>query len=404
MRFVTRKLGVVLVLMTLAGSAVAAEPDPALLAEQARLESGNDLSSRARRALFRARARQDEGGFADAAEIIATWLAGDPARDHHLLRFNQAVSYFGLERPADALASLERAVSLAPRYARAWLRLGEAAYELEEYALAGDAFVRAYDLSPDRRPEILYYAGVALLSGGQPRRALDNLTRLIDNHAGAASLDWYQALLAAAVDASQPERAAPFLKRLLVDQADDPDAWELAYRYYAGQADYEQAAAHLTIAGYLRPLTTEENVQLGDLYAVIGVPLQAARYYERAFTAAAEPGPDDYRKLATAWLSAHELEAARATLATALAARPTRSLWALKGDLEYTAEDYAAALEAFGRATALDDDFGRGHLMMGYCAVELEQDAAARRYLARAATFPDQATAARGLVDRLDAR
>jgi len=402
MRVVTRHLSLVtsVVFLTLAGLLVGtggtAEPDPALVAEQTRLEAGNDLSSRARRALFRARARQDEGGFADAAEIITTWLAGDPARDHHVLRFNQAVSNFGLERPADALTSLERAVSLAPRYARAWLRLGEAAYELEKYAQAGDAFVRAYDLSPDRSSEILYYA--------EPRPALDNLARLIDNHPDEANLDWYQALLAAAVEVSRPDRAAPYLDRLLAAQADDPRAWELAYRYYAGQADYDQAAAHLTIAGHLRLLTSEEQVQLGDLYAVIGVPLQAARYYEQAFSAATEPRPDDYRKLATAWLSAHELEAARATLATALAARPTRSLWALKGDLEDTAEDCAAALEAFRQGTILDPEFGRGYLMMGYCAVELGQDAAARRHLARAATFPDQATAARGLVDRLDAR
>lgn len=387
----------------LAGSPVAlAQPDPELSAEQAELDAGADLSSRARRALFRARAQQDIGAYAEAAEIITTWLAGDPARDHHLLRFNLAVSYLALERPADALASLERSVALAPRFARGWLRLGEAAYELEKYRQAGEAFGRAYDLSPDRRPEILYYAGVSLLSGGQPGPALSRLMLLLDLHGDEASLEWYQALLAAAIDAGQAGRATVYLERLLAAQPDDPRAWDLAYRFHAGRSDYEQAAAHLTLAGYLRELSREEQVQLGDLYAVIGVPLQAARYYEQAFTAASEPQPDEYRKLATAWLSAHELDAARATLATALAARPTTGLWALKGDLEYTAEDYGAALDAFGQATALDPEFGRGYLMQGYCALELDREAEARRHLARAISFPDQAAAARALVRRLD--
>jgi len=379
-------------------------PDAALLSEQSRLESGDDLGSRARRTLFRARARQDEGDFADAVEIMSAWLGGDPAREHHLLRFNLAVSYFGLERPAEALTSLEQAVALAPRYSRAWLRLGEAAYELENYRQAGEAFVHAYDLSPDQRPEILYYAGVSLLSGGEAGQALDSLARLIDTHAHAAGLDWYQALLAAAVDASQPQRALPYLDRMLAARSDDPGAWELAYRFHAGLADYEQAALHLTVADHLQPLSRSEQAQLGDLYAVIGVPIQAARYYEMAFIAETEPSPDEYRKLATAWLAAHELAPARATLARALAARPTTRLWALQGDLEYTAEDYITALTAFGHAVELDPDFGRGYLMMGYCALELGQEDEARRHLLRAAEFPEQASAARAMARRLRER
>jgi len=380
------------------GDAGSAEPDPVLSAEQAQLEAGDDLSSRARRALFRARARQDEGEFAAAATIMTTWLDGDPDREHHLLRFNLAVSDFGLERIGEARVNLERAVALAPRYGRAWLRLGEAAYELEEFGQAGQAFVQAYDLSPDHPPAILYYAGVSLLSGGQPGPALDNLARLIDTHPAAAGLDWYQALLAAAAAAEQPARAMPYLDKMLAEQADTAEAWELAYRFHAGRADYEQAAVHLTIAGHLRELSRRELIQLGDLYAVIGVSLQAARYYEQAFTAATEPTAAEYRKLATAWLVAHEVDAARATLQTALAARPTAALWALQGDLEYGAENYTVSLAAFTHSTELNPNFGRGYLMMGYCAWELGRQAAARRHLDRAADFPAQAAAARSLT------
>jgi len=378
--------------------------DETLRVEQTRLEAGEDLSSRARRALFRARSRQDAGDFAAAVELMTRWLDGDPSRDHHLLRFNLAVSYLGLERPGAALINLERAVVLAPRYARAWLRLGEAAYELQKYKRAGEAFVQAYDLSPDHRPEILYYAGVSLLSGDEAARALDSLTRLIDTHPAAAEVDWYRALAAAAVAAGRPQRAVAYLDKLLVARPDDSAVWDLAYRFHAGQSDYETAATMLTIADYLATLDRDELVRLADLYAAIGVPLQAARYYERAFGGEAEPGPDGYRKWATAWLSAHEVDQARAVLKVALVTQPTRALWSLRGDLEYMAEDYAAALAAFRSGTELDPEFGRGHLMMGYCALELGEEDQARGFLQRAAAFPNQKATAEVLLLKLAGR
>jgi tetratricopeptide (TPR) repeat protein len=396
-------IGLAAIALPAAPCARAATPDPAPVAEQARLEAGADLGSRAQRVLFRARDRQDQGAFAEAAALVEQWLAGGDGRDHHLLRFNLAVSLLVLERPAEALANLEKAVGLAPRYARAWLRLGEAAYAVQNQARAGEAFARAYELGPERQPEILYYAGVSQLGAGQPERALDSLAQAIDAAPDQADPEWYRALVAAAVAAKRPARAAPYLQRLLTARPSDPAVWDLAYRFHAGQSEYEQAAAYLTVVGYLRPLARAEQAQLGDLYAAIGVPMQAARYYEKAFNAAAEPRPDDYRKLAGAWLAAHELDAARSTLRTALAALPTRELWALQGDLEYMAEQYAPALEAFARAAEMDPGFGRAHLMLGTCAVALGREDEARRHLQRAAGFPDQRDAALALGAQLDA-
>ena len=86
-----------------------------------------------------------------------------------------------------------------------------------------------------------------------------------------------------------------------------------------------------------------------------------------------------------------------------MAARPTAKLWALRGDLEYQENAYAAADSAFAAAVALDPDFGRGHLMRGYCAYELDRPADARLHLQRAEQFSDQASAARSLLRRLDA-
>ena len=56
-----------------------------------------------------------------------------PDREHPLLLFNLALSHFALDQDDQAYEDLKKAVELEPRYGRAWLRLGEAAYELEKF-------------------------------------------------------------------------------------------------------------------------------------------------------------------------------------------------------------------------------------------------------------------------------
>jgi tetratricopeptide (TPR) repeat protein len=397
----------VCLMVVLATQETTAQTNEELRQEQETIESGEGLSARAKKALFRARAQQDEGDFADARDIMTEFMDGQPDREHHLLLFNLALSHFALDQDEQAYGDLKKAVALEPRYGRAWLRLGEAAYNLDRFAEAGEAFSRAYELTPDPAPEILYYAGVSLLTGADPNGSLTALETLLTDFRSEAELDWYQALIAAGNEAGKPGRVAPFIDHLLVDHPEEARAWELAYQFAASREDYTNAAIYLTITGYLRPLSRDEMVQLGDIYAVVSVPLQAARYYEQAMKQPQTDGDveegrgPEYERLASAWLAAHDHDMARTTLQAALAEKETVGLWSLKGDLEYLDEDFDASLAAFTRACEIDPAYGRGWLMMGYCALELGRDAEARRHLERAAEFPDQQTNARSLLGRM---
>lgn len=386
-------------------SVTAAQTEQELRAEQEAIESGDGLSARGKKALFRARGKQDDGDFEEAASIMSEWLNGNPERAHPLLLFNLALSHFALEQDRLAYEDLTKAVELEPRYGRGWLRLGEAAYELGKYTEAGEAFWKAYDLTPEHTPEILYYAGVSLLMGKEPGRALEALEKLLDEHRDGADLDWYQAMISAGVEAERPGIVGPLVDQLLDDNSSESRAWELSYQFAVGREDYRAAAVSLTVAGYLRPLSHDEVVQLGDLYAMISVPVQAARYYQEAMNMPAtdvETGrADEFKRLASAWLGAHDHDRARATLKTALAEKETVGLWSLLGDLEYLDGDFEAALTAFGSACDLDQDFGRGWLMMGYCAIELGRDVEARRHLNKAAEFPGTEANARNLLGRV---
>ncbi len=406
---ITRIASSVLLMVIVIGfsnpTVAATQTDQELRAEQVAIESGDGLSARGKKALFRARGKQDDGDFEGAASIMSEWLDGDPERAHPLLLFNLALSHFALDLDRLAYEDLTQAVELEPRYGRGWLRLGEAAYGLEKYTEAGEAFWKAYDLTPEHTPEILYYAGVSLLMGKEPERALGALEKLLEGHRDRADLDWYQAMISAGVEAERPGVVEPFVDRLLEDNPSEPRAWELSYQFGIGREDYKTAAVSLTVAGYLRRLSHDEIVQLGDLYAMISVPVQAARYYQEAMnmpTGDVETGrADEFKRLASAWLGAHDHDRARATLKTALTEKETVGLWSLLGDLEYLDGDFEAALTAFGSACDLDPDFGRGWLMMGYCAIELGRETEARRHLNKAAEYPGTEANARSLLGRI---
>ncbi|MCP4291187.1 MAG: tetratricopeptide repeat protein [bacterium] len=394
--------GLIICLMVLLPGSLLAEDDERQIL-QAQIESGKNLNSRAQKTLFASRSKQDRGDHEAAAGVMGRWVADHPDQQHHLLSFNWAVSQMALGQPELALKNLETAVTLEPRFARAWLRLGEAAYELGKYSQAGQAFARGYQYMPNAQPEILYYSSVAWLLADKPEQAIEGFEVLLKNHRETATVDWYQAMVAAASETERPDDAKPWLENCLSDNASDPDAWYLAYQFAASSMDYERASVCLTVVGFLRPLERDEFLQLGDLFANCGVPLQAARNYEKAVKYPKSVAPaDDLIRLASAWMAAHKNEKARKVLHSAVARNETAKLWALLGDLNYSEENYKDARGAFERCVELDPQYGRGWLMSGYCSMEMDEPAMARQHLEKAAGFSDQRQMAQNLLKRID--
>ncbi len=366
------------------------------------IEAAAGLNSRARKTLFSSRSKQDKGEYSQASEIMGKWITDHPDQKNHLLFFNWAVSQLSLDQTAEALLNLEQSVALEPQFARAWLRLGEAAYDQQEYARAAEAFTQGYKLMPDPQPEILYYSGVAWLLAEEGSKSMNTLTTLLGDFRNSAILDWYQAMVAAAVEAEKTQEAWPWLENCLVDFESDPQAWFMAYQLASSEEDFERAAVMLTVVGHLRPLNRNEFLQLGDLYAGSGVPLQAARYYQQAVEfPETVPAADDYVRLASAWMAAHRLIEARETIVRGVNSGESVRLLALLGDLNYSEEKYVAARQAFSRCVELDSQYARGWLMGGYCSLELGENAEARKNLQKAAEFSGQEKLARDLLKRI---
>ncbi|MGD9142032.1 MAG: tetratricopeptide repeat protein [bacterium] len=359
-----------------------------------------DVPKSTRLAMFRAQEERQRGNVERSTEILLGCLNGHPDKDHFLLRFHLANSLSQEGRYEEAIVHYQKSVDMEDRFSQGWLNLGELAYNTERYDLAARAITRGFETSEDKRPHALFYAAAAYMMAGDPASAVGNMERLVSGEFGTPKLDWYRALIAACVDLGDQDRGRAAVDALLEDFGDTPEAWTLAFQYAASISDYRAAAVTLTVKGYLFPLTREETLQLGDLYNAVEAPFVAARYYERAIADSSSPG--DFERLASAYLAAHESEKAYETIRGALEENETVRLWSLLGDLHFMEKNYRESYAAFENCIRLDKDYGRGYLVMGYCAIQLGRVEDASGYLMKAATFPEYEDMAAQLLKRID--
>ena len=135
---------------------------------------------------------------------------------------------------------------------------------------------------------------------------------------------------------------------------------------------------------------------LGDLNNAIGVPLKAAEYYENALNFS--NNEDDYEKLASAYISGHRPEKAIETLKRILEKKPTSDLWFKMGQMLYQKYNFDKACNAFNQSVRLNTENGRGYLMIGYCALQMDKKEIARTAFKKAARFPKQKKMAKKLL------
>jgi tetratricopeptide (TPR) repeat protein len=374
-------------------------------ASRARTSDGaiDDISSvprKARLALFRAYEARGNGDYQASTRILQSFVEKNPGDDHFLIRFHLATSMAQTSDLEAQIEQLQKCVELEPRYAKGWLSLGEIAYNAERYELAADALGEGFRRSDEKKAQVLYYSSAAYLMAEKPEKAIPQLEVLTSGMWGEPKLDWFRAQVSAALQAEDTEAGKRAVDSMLERFEDSPDAWTLAFQYAAATGDYEQAAVALTIKGYLVPLTREEEIQLGDLYSAIEVPERATRSYNTAMDGEATTG--ELERLASAYLAAHDPDAALRTLTRALEQEPTPRLWSLHGDLNFMQERYDDAYEAYRKSTEMDPEGGRAYLMMAYCAMELGNKDEAKNQLKMAAGYPDQSEKAAEILEKID--
>jgi predicted Zn-dependent protease len=363
------------------------------------IETIENLPRDARLALFEAQTLLETGEAAKAVEQLGKYVKSHEKKDDRfLVRYQYASMLVQVDRREDALKEYERVVQLEPRYDAGWMGLGETAYGLGQYGKAADALMKGYELSAEKRPELLYYAAASRLLAGDASRALPLLDDLTSGRLGKPKFEWYRGYVSACIQAQDTTRGQSVVRAMVDRFGEQPDAWYLAFQFHASTSNYREAAIALTILGYLRPLTRREQFNLGDLYAAIEAPAAAAHHYASAAqdSAAAE----EIERVASAYLASYQSDEALQVLDRGLKQKPTYRLWSLLGDLQVMEKRFSEAYRAFGECVKLQPGEARPYLMLGYCAIELNDPDLALTHLAVAAASEEFADRARMLIQR----
>jgi len=361
-----------------------------------------DLSMGATRVLYEAQQLIDRKEYEKAGRILEKFIQKHPKQDHCFIQFTLANALYFVGDKEQSLARYQTAAKLNPAFGPAWVNLGQVAYDLKRYGLAAEALVEGFRRTredEEKNPDLLYYAAVAYILDGRQEEAVPLLEPLVSGKYGDPDKEWFQALLNIYLDLDQEKKAESLIEQMMLRYGDQPETWKLSYQFEANRQNYKMAAVALTVYSYLKPLTREEAILLADLYATIKVPLLACAHYEEAFASGASP--EEYERLASAYISAHRTGQARKTLAEALKNKPTPNLWSLVGDLNYMEEDFEGAYYAFEESARLDPKDGRAYLMMGYCALQSNKKKQAAHALEKAKAFPKQKKLARQLLEQV---
>jgi predicted Zn-dependent protease len=398
-----RTLLVSVLVLALAAPAVpaAVEKKPAAqpAGEAKPIDTIETLPRDAKLALFEAQTLLEQGQSEKAVEQLGKYIRSHEKKDDlFLVRYQYASMLVQVDRREDALKEYERVVTLEPRYDAGWMGLGETAYGLGQYEKAADALMKGYELSADRRPELLYYAAAARLLAGDAAKALPLLEELTSGRKGKPKFEWYRGYVSACLQAQDTDRGQLAVNDMIEKFAGNADAWYLAFQYYASVNNYRQAAVSLTIVSYLRPLTRQEQLQLGDLYAAVEAPAAAAEHYASATRDSASAG--EVERVASAYLASYQAEQALEVLDKGLKEMPTFRLWSLLGDLQVMEKNFGDAYRAFTECTKLSPDQPRPYLMLGYCAIEMNDPTLALSHLDRIAANEEFADRAQMLIQR----
>ncbi len=359
------------------------------------------LTPSVQKVVYHAQQLMQNKDYVKAETCLKKFIKKHPKKAHYLVEFTLANTLAATDKSREALQHYRTAAILYPEFAGAWQNAGKIYFDLKEYEKAGDSLLKAYKLNKKSDPSLLYYAAISYMMTKNKIKALPHLEYLVSGKAGTPKTEWLEALLKVYMDLKLDKKAFAVVHRLIKENGDDPRWWKILAQLHLQQNDYKQAVAALTACSYLTSPKRQDIMLLGDLNNAIGLPLKAAEYYETALDFSnldLSNQDDDYKKLASVYIIGHRPEKAMETLKKILETKPTSDLWFMMGQMLYQKYNFNKACNAFEQSVRLNPKNGRSYLMIGYCALQMDEKEIARAAFAKAARFPKQKKMAKKLL------
>ena len=416
-------------------------------------KSKEKLPFAAVRALTKAQILMQKKDVAGAAKVLETFRSkapkgfkpGDPdpkGYQHYQINFALGNCYLELNKINKAVLSYEAALKTKPDSSYAWLNLAKCYYDTKRYKKAGTGFLKGYEFSEKKDPSFLYFSAVSFMAGGDNKKSIKILERLVSLHNEQIKLEWKELIAQVYLACNQPVKALPWIEEIckeakgkkkkqwqemLLHQylalnmkkkalmfADkltredplEPKWWKGLFRIYLSENRYKEALTPLTIYTYMTSPSRDEQKLLADINMAVGIPCRAAPIYEKILKSNAKKGTDLIDRLIQAYINCHNTPMAIKTIDRAVIKYPgtkTHKFLVLKGQLLMQQEKYKDAFKAFEMAAKAGGNRGKSYMMAAYAALNLEDYQKAKKALQKAGKYPKQRRKAKELLTNLQA-
>lgn len=367
----------------------------------ARAESSinwDEVSERAKRALYKAQQLMNESAFGEAIEHLEGFAARHPEHNHFLIEFNIGTCYGFLNDQKKAIAHLEKAADLNAEYSPIWLNLGKMYYGAEQFDESGKALEKGVALSAKKEPDLLFMAMAAYYQSANYADSIRVGEELITTYQ-RQTFNIISLLANAYITIEDYDGAIAMLSRLLEANPNNEKVWKLLAQAYFKNQQYRKAAVSYESYGYLHGLDRKEIMVMGDLFTMVGIPIRAAHYYKNALSEGGDAR--EYEKMSVAYYSAYEFDKAIAAIDKAIEEKKTPERLLLKAQLYYLQSEFKKAQELYVAAAQQLSTDGHEWLMAGYCAMRSGEIDIAKDLLQKAVSFPQQRQEAMAMLKML---
>lgn len=354
------------VLLPLANVPVSAERAPSYTPEE-------------QKSLYEAQEAIRAKQFQKARDILLAHLREHPDKPHPLIYYALGNAWYMSGNLRKAYGAYEKGFALAPDSLPLCSNLGKVAYELGRFRKAGEMFEKAYALTKPRNTELLYHAGGAYYQAKAFRSAKSVLSRLIQSKTTQKKdrTEALRLLIQVCLESEDWKKAEAMLQDFLRQNPTDAEYWKLLSQIRMRRNDYRGTVSALEILYRIAPPSSQKWEELANLCFHMNAPLKAARYLEKAY--GPHPGPAQCDKLSRAYAQAQRLDRAVRYLDLAMQGGRSAKRLLEKGKLFYERGRWGQAIRAFQECVRLSPDNAFAHLLLGYCALEKEDFALARK-------------------------
>lgn len=350
--------------------------------------------------LYNAQRAIEAKDYQSASRILQKFVNKHKEKSHFLVYFTLGNALYLDGHLEQAYQAYDAAYHLESQFSPLCTNFATVCYELKKYSEAGELFESAYECAEKPEEGLLYQAAICHQQAKDFTKVKNIMGRLLGGRGKALRTEWLKCYIQACVELQDWLQAEQTLVKLLDSSPTDQQYWLLLAQIRAQQKNFAAAAAAFEVAYTIQSPGHREWEELAGIYRYIHVPDKEAKCLERAY--GKDPSAAQCDTLATAYLQAGRLDKALGYIDRALRKEPSASRYYGKGNLYYRYGQWPQAIEALRSALELQPNLGSAHLLLGSCALAVDDVSLAVKAFTNAAKQQDSRSRALAALSVLE--